>query len=248
LYLIEIESQKRESEAIRHLLQLFHKEELLGAMGLGPLSWIIIEAQKPRLTPGIVGDVDILAGDLAFQNWSQVEADFVEMKRRQADWPPQLRIQLAGKMVAEAEGLIWPPKPRHVAGVEVKCAYFTEQLKSTKSSRDKVHGIRNQIDWLETMGLDRFALVDIVGTLISDSQSGGWLGALGQAQLAREAMDKILVDRLDAKSAAGQFVWSIGAVAGGDEGMRGAGGLQMLRAPQPNPRLSAGDAEVLKHR
>ena len=71
VYLIEIDSQKRESEATRHLLQLFHKEELLGALGLGPLAWIVIEAQKSRLTPGIVGDVDILAGNLDFQNWSQ---------------------------------------------------------------------------------------------------------------------------------------------------------------------------------
>jgi len=132
--------------------------------------------------------------------------------------------------------------------VEVKCAYFTSQIKSAKFSKGKVDGIRKQIDWLENMGLDQFALVDIVGTLISDSQSGGWMGALGRAQLARDAMDEVLVARLAAKSAAGQFVWSVGAVAGGDEGMRGAGGLQMLRKPQANPKLVSGDVEVMKHR
>ena len=248
VHLIEIDSQKRESEATRHLLQLFHKEELLGALGLGPLAWIVIEAQKSRLTPGIVGDVDILAGNLDFQKWSQMEAAVEEMKSREPDWPPQLQIQLAGKMVAESGGLVWPPKSSHVAGAEVKCAYFTDQIKSAKSSKDKVAGIRSQIDWLENMGLDRFALVDIVGTRISDEQSGGWLGAAGEAQRAREAMDKILGARLGAKSPAGQFVWSVEAVAGGDEGMRGAGGLQMLRAPQPNPKLASGNTEVLEHR
>ena len=177
VYLIEIDSQKRESEATRHLLQLFHKEELLGALGLGPLAWIVIEAQKSRLIPGIVGDVDILAGNLDFQNWSQMEAAVEEMKSREPDWPPQLQIQLAGKMVAESGGLVWPSKSSHVAGAEVKCAYFTDQIKSAKSSKDKVAGIRSQIDWLENMGLDRFALVDIVGTRISDEQSGGWLEA-----------------------------------------------------------------------
>lgn len=249
MYLIEIDSQKRESEAIRHFLGLlFHKEQLLGALGLGPLSWIIIEAQKERLTPGIVGDVDILAGNLDFRDWSQVETAFEEMQRHQPEWPPYLQIQLAGKMTSEAGGLAWPPKPTHVAGAEVKCAYFTDKIKSAKSSKEKVDGIRNQIDWLENMGLDRFALVDIVGTLISDGESGAWLSALGQAQLAREAMDMIIAGRLDANSAAGQFVWSVGAVADGDEGVRGAGGLQMLRPPQQNPKLAARDLEALKHR
>lgn len=248
MYVVEIDSLERESEAIRHLLGLPLKEQLLGALGLGPLSWIIIEAQKTRLTPDLAGDVDILAGNLNFHDWAQVETTYSEMKAEHPHWPPHIQIQLAGKKISEAGGLVWPPQSSYVVGAEVKCAYFTGRIKAGKPSRQSVKGIRGQIDRLERMGLDKVALVDIVGTNPTDADAGGWLGALGQAQLAREAIDKILRERLPEQSAAGQLIWSVGSVAGGDEGIRGAGGLQLLRAPRDNSRLQINDPETMENR
>src|SRR5579862_2291695 len=248
MYIVEVESRERESEAIRHLLGLPHKERLLYALGLGPLSWIVIEARKPGLTPGIVGDVDILAGNLDFEDWLRVEHVLDEMKVEHPDWAPHFQIQLAGKKVAESGGLVWPPQPVYVVGVEVKCAYFVDCIRAGKSSRQKVQGIRDQIGWLANMGLDKFALVDVVGTRPTDAQAGGWFGALEQARQALAAMDKILRARLPRQSSAGQFVWSVGSVAGGDEGVRGAGGLHMLCAPQGNPKLAAKDQQVMENR
>jgi hypothetical protein len=40
----------------------FHKDVLLQPFGFDDLNWIVVEALKSRLTPGLVGDVDILAG------------------------------------------------------------------------------------------------------------------------------------------------------------------------------------------
>ena len=64
MYIVEVTSQERETEAIRHIVGSFLKEELLAWFGFDALAFVIVEAQKPKLTPGMVGDVDILAGNL----------------------------------------------------------------------------------------------------------------------------------------------------------------------------------------
>ena len=55
-----MDSQDRESQAIRHIVGSFHKDILLRSFGFDDLTWIIVEALKPKLTPDIVGDVDIV--------------------------------------------------------------------------------------------------------------------------------------------------------------------------------------------
>ena len=72
MYIVEIDSQERESEAVHHLLGLPCNEDLLRALGLGPLSWIVVDAEKSRLTPTIKGDVDILGGNLDFEDWARM--------------------------------------------------------------------------------------------------------------------------------------------------------------------------------
>ena len=72
MYIVEVDSKERETEAIRHIVGSFHKEDLLAPFGFDALTFVIVEAQKPRLTPCVVGDVDILAGNLDFKNWADV--------------------------------------------------------------------------------------------------------------------------------------------------------------------------------
>ena len=61
-------------------------------------------------------------------------------------------------------------------------------------------------------------------------------------------MADILKARLPEGSPAGQFVWSVGSVVGGDESMRGAGAPQLLRSPALNPAFESKDEEVLNNR
>lgn len=248
MYIVESDSQNREHQAIRHVAGSFLKTDLLLPFGFDDLSFVIVEAQKPKLTPGIVGDVDILVGNLDFKDWSAYRKALSEMEAEFPDWPHLLRTQLAGKKVAEANGLKWPPEPVRVAGVEVKCAYYTDRLKASKSSDEKVSGIRSQIDWLERMGLDQVGLLDVVGNEPAYQEDGGFFGAMGRANRSLETMRDVLAARLPEDTAAGQFVWSAGAVGGGDEGIRGAGAIHLLRAPAKNPRLAAGDPETVAHR
>jgi len=248
MYIVETDSQQRESEAIHHIVGSFHKHVLLQAFGFDDLAWIIIEALKPKLTPGIVGDVDLLAGNLDFKDWEAYRAALAQMEAEHPEYPHVTKTQLAGKMISEANGLRWPPEPVYVVGVEVKCAYFTNRLQASKSSDDKIGGIRKQIDWLERMGLDKVGLLDVIGNEPAYQEEGGFLGALSRADRSLRAMKPILERRLPPESRAAQFVWSVGAVGGGDEGMRGAGQPLLIRAPGPNPRLERREPEALRHR
>lgn len=248
MYIVEVDSQKRESEAIRHIVGSHHKDVLLRPFGFDDLTWIIVEALKPKLTPGIVGDVDILAGNLDFKDWNAYRMALAEIEAQHPQYPHVTKTQLAGKMVSEANGLKWPPEPVFVAGIEIKCAYFTDKLRATKSSDEKVEGIRKQIDWLEKMGLDKVGLLDVIGNEPTYQEEGGFLGALGRADRSLQAMKSTLDCRLPEDSKAAQFVWPVGSVGGGDERIRGAGQPIMLREPAMNPRLLRKDPEALKHR
>lgn len=249
MYIINTDSQERESEAIRRVLASFHKEYVLAPMGLGTLSWAIMEAQKPGLIPGVVGDLDILPGTMEFCDPAAFRDAFDRASRQYPGAQVGLLENLAGKEIAEAGGIKWPPEPSYVIGVEVKCSYFDIKPRSTKSSPEKVAGIRKQIEWLLKMGLDRVALLDVIANPPSDGvDSGAWLAASSQAQASFAAAQMILGDRLPADSSAGQFVWAVGPVVGGAEDARGAGGPILLRAPQSNPAIGKKHPEVVANR
>lgn len=218
-------------------------------MGLGTLSWVIMEAQKPVLIPGIVGDVDILAGTMEFCDAAAFRDAFDRTGREYPGAHVSFLENMAGREIAEAGGIRWPPEPSYVIGLEVKCSYFDSRPRSTKSSPDKVVGIRKQIEWLLKMGLDRVALLDVIANPPSDGvDSGAWLAAASQAQASFAAAEKILCERLPADSPAGQFVWAVGPVVGGAEDARGAGAPRVLRTPQLNPALQEKSSEIAANR
>ena len=96
--------------------------------------------------------------------------------------------------------------------------------------------------------LDKVGLLDVIGNEPAYEKDGGYFGALNRVSRSLNAMSDVLGDRLPPGSRTAQFVWAVGSVAGGDEGLRGAGGLRMLRAPQKNPLLEVNDPEALAHR
>jgi hypothetical protein len=252
MYLVEIDDQERESEATRHLLSnLFHRRNLLGPLGMDTLTWVVMEAQKPHLIPGVVGDVDILAGNLEFKD---PELFLRELRLAEARWPDWDLASLqdyACKGVTEANGLQWPPRPSRVIGVEVQCGYFdvNEGPKSTKASRQKVEGKRGQIDRLLEIGLDMVALTDvIVNSPMGGSGSDAWMAAAGRAHDSLRAFQAIIEGRLPDDTSAAQFVWSVAGVPGGDERLKGAGGIRQVRPGLPNPLLASADAKALNKR
>ena len=111
MQIVDVDDLDREKEATRHFLShLFFRQDLLKAMGMDSLTWVIMEAQKPHLVPGLVGDVDILAGNLQFKD----TRDFVralEIVEGQFPGMNELAQQdMAAKIVTEDLGLCWPPQ------------------------------------------------------------------------------------------------------------------------------------------
>jgi hypothetical protein len=137
MQIVLVDDNDREKEATRHLLNhLMFRRDLLMALGMDGLTWVIMEAQKPHLIPGLVGDVDILAGTLRLKDSGQFVDELREVEKK---WPGANEAILqdyACKRVTEAGGLNWPPISSRVVAVEVKRGYFDleEGPQSTKSS------------------------------------------------------------------------------------------------------------------
>jgi hypothetical protein len=246
-YLIEM--SEREHEACRRLVQLpFLSERLFGAFGLqAEFSWFLLQVEKERLLPSSYGDIDILAGPLT---WSDPEAfrALVSEERahdrlgRHDSW----NYKLAAMRLARAGGIVWPPSMARLVAVEAKCAYLDpraeriskDALKSTKSSAAKVNKVRRQVHSLLNMGFDHAVLLDIIANPpVTGPDGGAWISALGVASESVAAMSTLLNERLPQECEVAHWVWSGGAVIGGDELHRGAGCPLELRASRGNSQL-----------
>ena len=169
-----------------------------------------------------------------------------ERANAQAERHDSWNYKIAALKLARAGGISWPPSCDHLVGVEAKCAYWKpcafggpkEGLKSTK--RGKTEKIRKQIENLLEMGLDQVALLDIIANPpVSGRDGGAWISALNVAAMSRDAMFPILGGRLGDECEAAHWVWSIGAVLGGDELYRGAGAPIEVRSSRGNSRLAS---------
>jgi len=115
-----------------------------------------------------------------------------------------------------------------------------EALRSTKSSSRKTHKIRRQVENLLDMGLNHAVLLDIIANPpVSGPDGGAWISALAVATESTSAMSSTLDKRLPEECEAAHWIWSSGAVVGGDEFHRGAGTPQELRPSRGNSRLAS---------
>ena len=104
MYLIDIEDQNRESESIRHLLRSpLHKEYLLSPMGLGSLSWIVMEVDNIHLVPSIIGEVDILAGPLEFRVPEDFQRALIRQQAERPVWRHRQSARVAGVVPQAAD-------------------------------------------------------------------------------------------------------------------------------------------------
>ncbi|HEV2222210.1 MAG TPA: hypothetical protein VGR97_01225 [Candidatus Acidoferrales bacterium] len=240
---------EREHEACRRLVEMsFLSDGLFRSLGLqASFSWFILQIRKERLVPALRGDVDILAGPLS---WTDAEAFHAlvseERANAQGGRHDSWNYQLAAIRMARAGGITWPPATGHLVGVEAKCAYLDphteriseEALRSTKSSPSKSDKIRRQVESLLDMELNHAVLLDIIANPpVAGPDGGAWISALAVASESTSAMSSTLGKRLPEECEAAHWVWSSGAVVGGDEFHRGAGAPLQLRASRGNSRL-----------
>jgi hypothetical protein len=232
-YIIEQDSSERESVATHRLLatmplraQLFHG-----------VSWFIMELRFSTLGLDEAGEIDIIGGRLTFSDSDAYRSVYTE---EAAQWPeaaPGFVEMMATRRFAQDGGLAWPPPMDLLVGVEVKCSYENEGvIKSAKDSRDKLRDLHKQLRRDVALGLDIVSFLDIIANQpATGKDSDAWWNASSKAFATLDAADPILAKRIPAGLPVGHWVWSVGAVAGGHEGIRGAGGPICVRRPSANP-------------
>jgi hypothetical protein len=231
-------------------------EPVLRSLDIHPhCCWALIEVDMSDLASSVKGDVDLLIGRVAFKNPQRFEERLKEYLSSLDSLPPNALIQFmaADNLVADlltGEGeLIWPPKPDYLVGIEVKCSSLSigvnplrtpigvDNMKSTKASPQKTRKIRLQIEKLMSLGCDRVALLDLIANPPADGiNMGAWHNASVIALRTEDAMQSVLATRLPPDCAGAHWVYSVGAVAGGDETVRGSGLPQQYREAQPIDR------------
>lgn len=228
-------------------------DPLLRSLGIHPhCCWALIEVDMNDLVPSVKGDVDLLIGPVAFKNPDRFEDRLKEHITSLDSLPPNTLMQfmapdnLVADLLASEGELIWPPQPDYLAGIEVKCSRLRidlnplttpisrDDMKSTKASPQKTRRIRLEIEKLISLGCDRVALLDLIANPPADGiNMQAWHNASVIALRTESAMADVLSNRLPTDCTAGHWVYSVGAVAGGDETFRGSGLPQQYREAQP---------------
>jgi hypothetical protein len=265
-YLVEADNQEREALAIRRLLALDHKlTPIMKSLGLPLFSWYIVDIKQERLVNSCSGDVDVLAGKLAWGDKNQAEALLAETQKHNPDFPAIICAQIATLELVKNGGLQWPPPTDYLVGIEAKCAFnrnpkaseiTPDDIKAGKTSPEKQRGIGQEIDKLLAMGFNKVALFEFIANppVTSHIDGQAWLTANAIAATSAEAMSKkkmhsnssvhttgVLQGRLPVNSPAGHWLIPMGAIDGADERYRGAGVSTELRRANDNQSLNASD-------
>jgi len=244
-YLIDVNGHEREKKVVRRFCATpFMFDELLIALGVpGEFHWVILEVPHERLMEDRFGDIDIIAGPLAWNDPAAIGPLITKNRETHPTAPAHLHAYCAAVELAGHGGLMWPPPMDYLVAIEVKCAYFhrdEQEVKSQKASRSNTRNVRMQIEELvEVLPFNRVALLDfIVHPPAAGIDGQAWLNASYIALRSLEQMRPTLQGRLPADSPAGHFVMSWGAVEGGTEAFRGTGTAIELRSTIENPRLA----------
>lgn len=220
-------------------------DDMFESLRLNPnYCWFLLEVDMGDLVSSFRGDVDILIGHLRVADPEAFKRTYEKWKAKCSPPPhPAYIYRIAAMDVAENGGMMWPPPTDYLVGIEVKCSFLSPDaheisestIRSKKSSAKKVKKIREQVGRLLDMGFDKVALLDFIANPPATGIDGqAWMRAGGIAAASESAMSSVLEVRLPEDSAAGHWSCSIGAVAGGDETIRGAGGAITYREPQDN--------------
>lgn len=244
MYLVDI--PERESEAIKRLLKLLPITTgcLFESLGLDPLfSWYLVEVRTNVHLGLLPTDIYILAGRLSWSDPGAFRSILAEEIKNEPNAPQSVHRTLTALKLAESGGIKWPPLTDYLIGIEAKCAYLDpnaneikeDTIKSTKKSSKKKVGIQKQVEKLLSFGFDKVALLDMIANPPASGIDGqAWITASSIATSSKDAMSRILRQRLPNNSVAGHWVWSIGSIIGGDETKRGAGAPIALQKASDN--------------
>ena len=245
-YLTDIDSQSREREAIRRFCATpFLLDDLLATLGVsGGFHWVLLEMPHDRLIEGRFGDVDLMAGSLAWSDPAAIVPLLVKNRAAHPDAPEHLHRYCAALELAGNGGLLWPPPLDYLIAVEAKCAYFDgarKRVMSQKASASSIRNVRLQIEeLLEIVPFDRVALLDvIVNPPASGIDSRAWVAASESGLNSFQQMLPTLQARLPSDSPAVHIAMPRGAVEGGSEASRGSGAPLEFGPAVDNTRLNA---------
>jgi len=154
---------------------------ILRSFGIHPhCCWGLIEVDMKELVRSLKGDVDILVGRInwkdpqLFENAVQEHVDMLKSYPRNALIQFVTPDNFVADQFTERGELVWPPKPDHTVGFEVKCSRLNSDvnpltapitvadMKSTKASSRKQRKIRLEIEKLNRLGCDGVALLDLI--------------------------------------------------------------------------------------
>lgn len=249
MYLVEWPSETREAEAIRRLFEMPLISSMLHALGIDySFSWFLLQLGTNRILEKSClmksrkpGDVDILAGRLSWSDQKKFDELVKKEAKEKPSWHPSYHYSSAALKLAASGEIKWPPSMDYLVGIEVKCAYFDENdndVKSRKSSDQDISKVRSQVEGLLKMGFNKVTLLDIIANPPADGKYlNAWMNASDISFQSVKKMKPVLSQRLSDNSASGHWVWSLGAVIGGDETRRGSGGPEQLQPAQFNPYL-----------
>jgi hypothetical protein len=243
-HLIDVSGQDREKEAVRQFCATrFLLDDLLGMLGVpAGFYWVVLEMPHGCLAEGRVGDIDLLAGPLAWTDPAAITPLVIKSREAHPGAPEYLHSYCAALELAGNGALVWPPPMDYLVAVEAKCAYFDstrQRVKSLKASKSSIRNLRLQIDELiEVIPCNRVALLDLIVNPPASGLNGqAWLAAANSAVNSFHHMLPTLRGRLPRDSPAGHFAMPWGAVEGGTEAFRGTGRPIALRPSVENPRL-----------
>jgi|GEM_PF-1772287 len=234
---------------------------ILHSLGVHPhCCWALIEVDMKDLASPLKGDVDILVGRVSWKDPQEIEHAIRKHNEELKGYPGNALIQFMPHFVwdllTEQGQLVWPPEPDYIIGIEVKCSHLNTgvnplrapvtltDMKSTKASARKQRKIRLEIEKLKRLGCDRIALLDVIANPPADGVNmGAWHNPSVIALKTEDAMQQVLANRLPRECAAAHWVYSVGAVAGGDETFRGSGLPQQYREAEPTARAGISEAQ-----
>ena len=236
-HIIHQDPSERESVAIQRLLATMPLREYMFG-GMGTCSWFIMELRFSTLGMDEHGEIDIIGGLLAPADWTAYRSVYDDEAARLPGRPAQFIDMLATRRYFADGGMAWPPRTDFLVGVEVKCEYEHEGvIRARKDSPEKVRGVRKQLQRDLNLGLDYVGYLDIIANqpMTGDHPGAAWWAASGKSFRSFQLSQPFLDERVPENSPIGQWVWSVGAVAGKDERFAGAGAPRLLREPRRNP-------------
>ena len=145
--------------------------------GLYDLTWVIVEALKPKLTPGVVGDVDILAGNLIGTSGSLSNGFRGDRSGNQS--ADVLKKQQAGMAVSRSDESNLYLELRLVSVIDDQMRLLL-QTGSGPPSHPMSEESGSRSIGLEN-GLDKVGLLDVIGNRrLSERGIDSWTLHVGQ--------------------------------------------------------------------